>query len=146
MATARDPNDGILTRRLRRELLSISFVRSSTPSMNKQRGYGSMTSTCAGYRVSSLAEGAGTSYIERKTISDPIHNHTTPSHFFHQQIRIYSRAPNPTRPVVGDPNIAGSTPGSWALKTLISSRLRGNFVQKSVEGVMPLTTSALRGC
>jgi hypothetical protein len=96
--------------------------------------------TCAGCHVSRLAKGAGTSYVERKN------DQRTDSQFFLQQKRIYSRAPNATTVVLGEPNRPGSTPSSWPLTIPFSSGLRGAFSQKGVDGTTPLMFSALRGC
>jgi len=92
---------------------------------------------CAGCHVSRLAKGAGTSYVESKTISDPIH--------FAQQF-FFSPAPNAMITVLGEPNRPGSTPSSWPLTRPFNSVLRGALSQKGVDGTTPLMFSALRGC
>jgi hypothetical protein len=68
-----------------------------------------------------LVEGAGTSYVERKTISDPVHNHT---HFFPNKNNLLTCAKRQDRRIGGTEQAKIDT---WELKTSFSSGLRGSL-------------------
>jgi hypothetical protein len=76
---------------------------------------------CEGCHVSRLVEGAGTSYVERKTISDPVHNHT---HFFPNKNNLLTCAKRQDRRIGGTEQAKIDT---WELKTSFSSGLRGSL-------------------
>ena len=67
-----------------------------------------------------LVERAGTSYVERKTISDPVHNHT---HFFPNKNNLLTCAKRQDRRIGAEQ----ARMDTWELKTSFSSGCRGGL-------------------